>query len=582
MFNIDDSTPPNILDSADFLQLRSRPVARNAADNTHLRRRRRQVAHSFTDSHPAMVDNILLAASQQSLSASDEEVDLSGHKPGTPCLLAQPSQPIRSIGRSLPTCPVKDTPYVKPYSFTTDLNARVDTEHDFDGMRTTNEFGGPSSYPFDSMPLNPPLQDPFKVPCTNQFMSSSEYDRYARLLACEQKVSDIEQQFADMACKTDKAMKQFSGDKASAAVPLTQAPLVADLPPPSTIKRTLPRIPSHPSEQENRSAFLVPADIFSRTMADSEHRAISDTVLAPKPFCGSSDQDAEQWLEYFNRYCRFRHLSARASEELFKMLLRDSAADFIACLPGVDTMSLADLQDHFRQNYFRNPELRWKEASDLWCQGQQPKERVQDYVIRLRRAAKRLNLGPDVQNYALVNGLKPQIRMAVVQNGLKTLEETIKAARIAEAAAETSEDPAQSVLLQALRDHIATSSRQSDDIKQLTSCVATLLSGTQQQSSIAASTMPPVVPSQQPATGRILKPTPQNRQRQSYGQQSLNHQGGQRFARPVGDAQQYPCGWCGKSHHLRSACPAQGQQCNKCGKMNHYSKVCRSGRPNRA
>ena len=36
MFNIVESTPPNLLDSADFLQLRSRPVASNAADNTVL------------------------------------------------------------------------------------------------------------------------------------------------------------------------------------------------------------------------------------------------------------------------------------------------------------------------------------------------------------------------------------------------------------------------------------------------------------------------------------------------------------------------------------------------------------------
>ena len=249
-------------------------------------------------------------------------------------------------------------------------------------------------------------------------------------------------------------------------------------------------------------------------------------------------------------------------------------------------MSLPELQERFRQNYFRSPQLKWKDAAQLWEQGQQPNERVQDFVTRLRCAARRLNLTPDIIHYALISGLRPKIRMAVVQNGLKTLEQSIESACIAEAAAESSDDPVPSLLLQALRDHTAVSSKQTEDLKHLASCVASLASNANQQHQIAVTAEPPA--SSQPQrrfNNRPLKPTPQNLQRQNYAQHNSAHNGGTRsVSQPTNNnIQQSRCRWCGSTRHRqRMECPAQGQQCRHCGKQNHFANVCRSSRPDRA
>ncbi|XP_037502541.1 uncharacterized protein LOC119376955 [Rhipicephalus sanguineus] len=39
-----------------------------------------------------------------------------------------------------------------------------------------------------------------------------------------------------------------------------------------------------------------------------------------------------------------------------------------------------------------------------------------------------------------------------------------------------------------------------------------------------------------------------------------------------------PCGFCGRSLHLHSECPARRATCNKCGKKGHFAVVCRASK----
>jgi hypothetical protein len=82
-------------------------------------------------------------------------------------------------------------------------------------------------------------------------------------------------------------------------------------------------------------------------------------------------------------------------------------------------------------------ELKWKEAGALWSQAQGPDERVEDYVTRLRKAAKRLEFPPEVLLYAVINDLRAPIKLHVVQSGTETLEKVVHNAKLAEAAATT-------------------------------------------------------------------------------------------------------------------------------------------------
>jgi len=56
--------------------------------------------------------------------------------------------------------------------------------------------------------------------------------------------------------------------------------------------------------------------------------AVSDSVIAPKPFTGKAgDTDAESGLEFFEIYCKHRNLTPTDRRTLFPLMMREGAAD---------------------------------------------------------------------------------------------------------------------------------------------------------------------------------------------------------------------------------------------------------------
>jgi hypothetical protein len=59
---------------------------------------------------------------------------------------------------------------------------------------------------------------------------------------------------------------------------------------------------------------------------------------------------------------------------------------------------------------------------------------VNDFLIRARKVANRLGMSDEVLHYAVINGLRPNIRTHVLQQGVGDLSDTIKRAKTCEAA----------------------------------------------------------------------------------------------------------------------------------------------------
>lgn len=82
-------------------------------------------------------------------------------------------------------------------------------------------------------------------------------------------------------------------------------------------------------------------------------RSISDASIAPKAFTGKSEQDTEEWYEYFERYAEFRKLPPPQKRELFSLLMGDRAADWLLTLPREESATYTRLVETFKNNYFR-------------------------------------------------------------------------------------------------------------------------------------------------------------------------------------------------------------------------------------
>lgn len=182
--------------------------------------------------------------------------------------------------------------------------------------------------------------------------------------------------------------------------------------------------------QKPADQVVVPYDLVLQALASNgKTRAISDTAVALKPFTGKSSSDPEAWLEYFEKYCDFRQLGPAYRLKLLGILLHEGAADWLSTLPADQKAEYANLIKAFKANYYKSPELMWKEAGESWNQAQGPDEKVGDFLTRLRKAARRLELPQEVLHYAVINGLRAPICLHVVQQCVKSLDDTIRALR---------------------------------------------------------------------------------------------------------------------------------------------------------
>ena len=202
---------------------------------------------------------------------------------------------------------------------------------------------------------------------------------------------------------------------------------------------------------------------------------VSDSVIAPKPFMGQTDDlEAEAWLEYFDRYCLHRGYAADNSLTLFTHLMRGGASDWLSTLPDGTIQSYKELKQAFKDNYFRPAELRWKETGDLWNQTQGNFEKVEDFINRMRKSAKRIALDPGMLKDAVIHGLRPTLRMFVLQQKPGSLEETIRMAKVAEATAQPSLDNVSALLMEAMNASTKANEAQAAELKTLAGKVAAL------------------------------------------------------------------------------------------------------------
>lgn len=108
----------------------------------------------------------------------------------------------------------------------------------------------------------------------------------------------------------------------------------------------------------------------------------NDDRYAPTLFYGKSNENAETYVAYIERYQVYKHLSDDEVLELLPVLLRDAASDFYESLTVDQKTSWTAVKDTFLQRFGRSAAQRWKDANMLWSETQGDMN-VDDYVTKV-------------------------------------------------------------------------------------------------------------------------------------------------------------------------------------------------------
>jgi len=313
---------------------------------------------------------------------------------------------------------------------------------------------------------------------------------------------------------------------------------------------------------------------------------VSDSLIAPTHFTGKlGDVDAESWLELFERYCEHRRLGNEEKRTLFPLMLRQGALDWVSTLGGEAFATYETLKEAFKANYFGPPELRWQATGSLWNESQRPAERVEDFVTRIRKGARRLRLEPQAITDVVLHGLRPAIRMHVLQRGAENLDQLVRYAKIAEAVAPSMGETSSAALMDIMRASAVANERQAAELKTLTGKVAALIGGRVAGiNAISGSGAAPAPMGTQRVTfnrqpyRQDFRASPQQQQRTNYSRMANNrqpNQGARPFvSRQPNTASGSVCDRCALSHPPGS-CRAEGEICRACGRVGHYARACR-------
>jgi hypothetical protein len=209
----------------------------------------------------------------------------------------------------------------------------------------------------------------------------------------------------------------------------SKSPYTAATTPSTFYSTTTPSAPSH-----GVGASMMPPP--GHLIQSPPSLSISDTNFTLQSFSGAANTEdkAEKWLESFLLYTDFKRMSADDSLRLFKLLLKDQAADWLKSLPDHKKYSFESVTSAFNERYALTRVDRWRQTAEIWSRKQAYKESVDDYVAAMQTAGNRVNMPENYLADAILQGLKPELRLFALHSGADTIPEILKVARVSEAA----------------------------------------------------------------------------------------------------------------------------------------------------
>jgi len=168
--------------------------------------------------------------------------------------------------------------------------------------------------------------------------------------------------------------------------------------------------------------------------------AAGDGDLMPPRFAGDRRSNASEWVRDFTDYVKIRNIPADTARVLLRNRLTDVARQWLERLPP--DLELQDVLSRFQSRFGDTDATRDRLTTDFWGRRQRADEPAEIFIEGMASLARRIRLdNPHFLRQAILNGLRPELQMAVKLQHPTTLEEIAAAAAIAEAGSVTVAQP---------------------------------------------------------------------------------------------------------------------------------------------
>jgi hypothetical protein len=302
-------------------------------------------------------------------------------------------------------------------------------------------------------------------------------------------------------------------------------------------------------------------------------------IFAPPPFKGESAENAQAWVEQLERYVKCRNLTNDEKKDFFPLFLRDLAIDWFDGLDAGEKDTFAHIVESFKKRYVPADFDIVLAQESVFARCQKQGETARDYVAQMQKLARRLpNVTGDTLRYVIVRGLLPHVKRYVVQQDAQTIEDVLKAARIAELSTSAADTD--------LGELVAEVRASRAEVRQLSSRVNGMTVNSVEPPPNRSPTPQSPSASRRVTFGRGAYRPPHRPQspspRGQWNQQTrgpAQQRNQTSWNRNLTSGNTRMCGRCGK-HPFNTTCRFLTATCYKCQGRGHISAMCRSGRRN--
>jgi len=241
------------------------------------------------------------------------------------------------------------------------------------------------------------------------------------------------------------------------------------------------------------------------------------------------------------------------------------------------------LRDAFLQRFEDTQVLRWRRTNELHQRVQGKSDSVDDYITAMRKLAKSLGINGDVELYDIQRGLRPEILEHVMLAKAMTIDDVLKAARVAETAdtiVKMTTTLADTTVDRAIPDASVTRQQATEDFHKLRE---TTIQSTTTEDGNATHGLSSTCTPTSTATTRTTTTTPQRRTVNAVdeGRQHNERQRSSRNHHNRGPSSDYmnvnliSCTFCGSFHEPdKQFCKAVNLHCYHCGRKGHVYRMC--------